>query len=102
MRSSDPSWSHVLLAFGQNDVSQRLAGPFPKFPRVPAGAAWRIAVGLVIGTDGRVRRIVPLLGSPEFTHVAIDAIRQWTYSPPVEDGEPVEAISIIEVELHGL
>jgi outer membrane biosynthesis protein TonB len=49
-----------------------------------------------------VRRIVPLFGRPEFTRVAVDAIRQWTFSPPVENGEPVEAIETIEVELHGM
>jgi len=44
----------------------------------------------VIGADGNVKAVRPLSGPALLVPTAIDAIRQWRYSPSLLDGQPIE------------
>jgi TonB family protein len=53
----------------------------------------------VIGRDGTplsvaVRNTV----NPEFANAALDAVRQWRYSPTLLNGEPVEVVTTVTIE----
>jgi protein TonB len=51
----------------------------------------------VITTDGRIAELRVISGNPLLTKAALDAVRQWLYSPTLLNGDPVEVIAPIEV-----
>jgi protein TonB len=51
----------------------------------------------IIGTNGRIRELKLLSGSPLLAHAALEAVRQWIYEPTLLNGEPVELIATISV-----
>jgi protein TonB len=51
----------------------------------------------IIGTDGHIRELRLLSGSPLLAPSALDAVRQWVYEPTLLNGEPVELVATISV-----
>jgi protein TonB len=51
----------------------------------------------IIATDGRIRELKLLSGSPLLARAALEAVRQWVYEPTLLDGEPVELVATISV-----
>ena len=53
----------------------------------------------IIGADGTVQAI-RVLGSidPDLTAAAVEAVKQWRYSPTLLNGVPVETLSNIDVQ----
>jgi protein TonB len=51
----------------------------------------------VIATDGRIRELKLLSGSPLLARAALEAVRQWVYEPTLLNGEPVELVATISV-----
>jgi TonB family protein len=52
----------------------------------------------IIGNDGRVEIIQLVSGHPLLVEAAREAVKQWTYSPTLVNGSPVEVVTKIEVE----
>ena len=66
-------------------------------PRYPAAAAefeaaGTIVVRVLVGEDGKVKetRIIKSFGNPACEQAALDAARQWEFSPATKDGVPFE------------
>ncbi|HWC97921.1 MAG TPA: energy transducer TonB [Candidatus Sulfopaludibacter sp.] len=51
----------------------------------------------VVGTDGRVRELKLVSGSPLLSPAAIEAVRRWVYRPTFLNGDPVEVSAPITV-----
>ena len=51
----------------------------------------------VVGTDGRIRELKMLSGSPLLAPAAIDAVKRWVYRPTFLNSEPVEIMAPITV-----
>ena len=77
-----------------------LFAPQPVYPRVAVQARIFGVVRLeaVIGTDGLVRHLRLVQGHPMLTSAAIEAVRQWRYTPTLLNGDPVELI--MQVDVH--
>lgn len=63
-------------------------------PKVPKELRKKIVVAVFSGTIssvGEFRDLTALGGDPVFTTVARDAVGQWRYSPPTQEGKPVDA-----------
>jgi TonB family protein len=63
------------------------------------GVEGTVLIDAVIGKDGTplsvaVRNTV----NPEFANAALDAVRQWRYSPTLLNGEPVEVVTTVTIE----
>ncbi len=65
-------------------------------PEYPArarkkGTTGEVRLSLLVGIDGRVRDVRVLSSEPAglFDDAAIQAVRQWTYTPATYEGEPV-------------
>jgi TonB family protein len=57
-----------------------------------------VLLQVVIGKDGSVERLVPIASTDSmFTNAAIQAVKQWKYSPYLLNGEPVEIDTTITV-----
>ena len=51
----------------------------------------RVLVRVLIDKTGVVRKVEVESSSPLFDDAAVEAVRQWTFRPAVESGEPVAA-----------
>jgi periplasmic protein TonB len=61
------------------------------------GRAGRVELRALIATDGTIQSLQVVSGDPLFYHSALDAVRQWRYSPTVLNGQPVEVNTFITV-----
>jgi TonB family protein len=63
--------------------AQRIAGP--------------VVLEILLGKDGRIRNISAVSGNPQLVTAAVEAVRQWRYSPTLLDGNPIEATKRVTV-----
>ena len=61
------------------------------------GVQGRVILNGIIGTDGRYKRLDVLAGPPMLQQAALDAVRQWVYTPYLRDGKPIEVETDISV-----
>jgi protein TonB len=61
------------------------------------GRSGRVELKAVIATDGSIQSLQVAGGDPLFYQSAMDAVRQWRYSPTVLNGQPVEIDTYISV-----
>ena len=57
---------------------------------------------IVVQTDGTVRNVVVLSAAPagyDFDVSALDAVRQWKFEPALFEGQPVDAVINLTVEI---
>jgi protein TonB len=71
----------------------------PVYPRMAANMRVEgvVEIEAVVGVDGRVREMKAKSGHPFLIPAALDAVRQWVYTPTLLNGRPVEVISPIVV-----
>lgn len=66
----------------------------PKYPAAAAefNAAGTIVVRVLVGEDGKVKnaRVMQSFGNPACEQAALDAARQWEFTPATKDGVPFE------------
>jgi protein TonB len=82
-------------------MAQRLVShPTPIYPPIAKSARVQGTVTLqaTIGTDGSVQNLQLLsAGSPLLVQSAMDAVKQWVYSPTLLNGNPVTVVTTIDV-----
>lgn len=66
----------------------------PKYPAeaLAAGVEGLVVVEAVIATDGSVKDVQVLRSVPLLDGAAMDAVRQWSFTPTLLNGVPVEVI----------
>lgn len=74
----------------------------PVYPRLAVAAriSGTVTLSAIIGADGRIRELRAVSGHPVLIPAALDAVRQWTYSPTLLNGVPVEVITTIDVNFR--
>jgi hypothetical protein len=89
---------------GQIAAPRQITKANPVCPGVPPGGGYTVILEATIGIDGAVRDIVTLRpGAPDqqqapFVQSAIDAVRQWQYTPTRLNNVPVPVIMTITVQ----
>jgi TonB family protein len=82
---------------------QQTRAPEPMYPEKERKARHQgvVTLEVVVGSDGATRDISVLstLG-PDFDKAAIDAVKQWKFSPAMKDGKPVAVKIAVEVGFH--
>jgi protein TonB len=61
------------------------------------GRSGRVELKAIIATDGTIQSLQVVGGDPLFYQSAMEAVRQWRYSPTVLNGQPVEIDTYISV-----
>jgi periplasmic protein TonB len=61
------------------------------------GRSGRVELKAVIATDGTIQSLQVAGGDPLFYQSAMEAVRQWRYSPTILNGQPVEIDTYISV-----
>lgn len=71
----------------------------PKYPPVAVQTRrnGRVELRAMIGADGTMRELEVVGGDPLFIQAALDAVRQWRYSPTLLSGQAVEVQTHITV-----
>lgn len=59
-----------------------------------------VELRLVVDTDGRVQSVNVVTGSPLLAPAAMDAARQFRYSPALLDGRPIETIRTADISFQ--
>ncbi len=78
---------------------QKVREVAPVYPAIAQAARVQGVVILeaVIGEDGRVRNLRVLRSIPLLDQAAIDAVRQWQFTPTLLNGEPVPVVMTVTV-----
>jgi protein TonB len=90
----------VMPVGGDVQSAKLIKHPAPTYPAMAVSARIQGAVVLqaIIGKDGTVRDLKEVsAASPLLVRSAMDAVKQWTYSPTLLNREPVEVITEITV-----
>jgi protein TonB len=74
----------------------------PIYPPVAlaAGREGTVILEAVIGEDGRVRDVRVMRAVPLLDQAAMDAVRQWRFTPTLLNGQPVPVIMSVTVGFH--
>jgi periplasmic protein TonB len=71
----------------------------PVYPplAIQAHVQGNVILHAIIGKEGEVSELQVLSGHPLLVNAAVDAVRQWRYSPTLLSGQPVEVETTITV-----
>lgn len=71
----------------------------PVYPRLAITTRISGTVRLTgrVGTDGLIHELQVVSGHPMLVPAALDAVRQWVYTPTLLSGRPVEVVAPIDV-----
>lgn len=86
---------------GNIKAPMKLHDVHPVYPPAmrDAGLEGVVPIEAVIGRDGTVTslRVVSAQVHPDFANAALDAVRQWRFSPTLLNGEPVDVVMTVSV-----
>jgi protein TonB len=88
------------IRVGGNVQQARLVRqPKPVYPPLARQARIQgtVRFNAIIGRDGTIQNLTLVTGHPLLVPSAQDAVKQWVYQPTLLNGEPVEVITIIDV-----
>ena len=74
----------------------------PQYPDMArrAGVSGEVVISGIIGTDGTLHNLKAVSGSPLLRDAALEAARQWRYSPYLLGGKAVEAETHITISFR--
>lgn len=81
---------------------QKIRDAAPVYPAVAAAARVEgmVILEAVIGEDGRVSDVRVLRSTPLLDQAAIDAVRQWQFTPTLLNGQPVPVVMTVTVNFR--
>lgn len=75
---------------------ERVAPVYPPLAR-QTRVQGTVRLHVIIGIDGKVKQLEVVSGHPLLIQSAMDAVKQWRYSPTTLNGQPVEVDTIVDV-----
>jgi len=71
----------------------------PIYPPIAQSAKIQgiVIIEAIIGKDGSVKEAKVLRPAPMLDQAALDAVRQWRYTPTLLNGQPVEVVMTVTV-----
>jgi protein TonB len=94
-----PAPRQVLRVGGDIRPPQKVRDVAPRYPALAQASKVQGVVILeaTIGEDGSVRDVRVLRGKPLLDGAAVDAVRQWRFTPTLLNGEPVPVVMTVTV-----
>lgn len=95
-----PRPSQPVRPGGQISMPKKVREIAPAYPAIAQAARVHgiVILEAVIGEDGRVRDAKVLRSIPLLDQAALDAVRQWEYSPTLLNGVPVAVVMTVTVK----
>lgn len=80
-------------------ASKLLTRVFPQYPALAKSmrVSGVVRLAVVVGRDGHIEGVRVLEGHPMLRASAVDAVKQWVYSPTYLNGQPVEVEASVDV-----
>ena len=99
---ADPSQSERVRAGGGVSEPKLIKRVEPVYPpdALAAKLSGMVILDVVIGKDGSVVDAKVLRPVPMFEAAALEAVRQWKYTPTTLNGEPIEVLLIVTVHFR--
>ncbi|MCC7499955.1 MAG: energy transducer TonB [Bryobacterales bacterium] len=84
---------------GNVQAAMLIRQPKPAYPPLAKQARVQGVVRFqaIIGKDGTIQNLQLMSGHPLLVQAAQEAVKQWIYKPTLLNGEPVEVVTIIDV-----
>ena len=84
---------------GNVQAAMAIRAPKPVYPPLAKQARIQGVVRLnaIIGKDGSIQDLKAASGHPLLVPAALAAVQQWQYKPTLLNGEPVEVVTVIDV-----
>jgi protein TonB len=84
---------------GNVQAAKLINQPKPTYPPLARQARIQgvVRFNAVIGRDGSIQNLTLVSGHPLLVPAATEAVRQWRYQPTLLNGEPVEVVTVIDV-----
>jgi protein TonB len=81
---------------------QKIHHVAPEYPPIARSARVTGVVILeaIIGEDGGVRNVTVLRSIPLLDNAAVEAVRQWRFTPSLLNGEPISVIMTVTVSFN--
>lgn len=81
---------------------RRIAYVSPVYPLIAQAARLEgdVVLEAIIGTDGTVQDLRVLQSSPLLDEAAVEAVRQWRYTPTLLNGTPVPVVMTVRVSFR--
>jgi protein TonB len=94
-----PKKKEPLPVGGLIERAQKIRDVTPVYPPIALASRIQGTVILqtVIAEDGRVRNVTVLRSIPLLDQAAIDAVRQWQFTPPLLNRQPVAVVMTVTV-----
>lgn len=80
-------------------ASKLLTRVLPQYPALAKSmrVSGVVRLAVVVGRDGHIAGVRVLEGHPMLRASAVDAVKQWVYSPTYLNGQPVEIEASVDV-----
>lgn len=84
---------------GNVQAAKLIKRPTPVYPPLAKQAriSGTVRFNAVIGKDGTIQNLTLVSGHPLLVPSATEAVRQWVYQPTLLNNEPVEVVTVIDV-----
>jgi protein TonB len=84
---------------GNVQAAMLIRQPKPVYPPLAKQARVQGVVRFqaIIGKDGTIQNLQLMSGHPLLVQSAQEAVKQWVYKPTLLNGEPVEVVTVIDV-----
>jgi protein TonB len=94
-----PAEKPLVRVGGSIRPPQKTRHVVPLYPELARAARKQgiVILEAVIGEDGRVRSLRLLRSIPLLDEAAVDAVRQWQFTPTLLNGEPVPVVMTVTV-----
>jgi periplasmic protein TonB len=90
---------HTPVRVGSIQEAKLIRRVEPVYPKlaVATRVSETVVMDLLIDEDGNVATVTVLRGHPLLNDAAIQAVKQWRYSPTIQNGEPVQVQATVTV-----
>lgn len=84
---------------GMVQSARLIRQPKPVYPPLARQAriSGTVRFNAIIGKDGHIKNLTLVSGHPLLVPAATAAVKQWVYKPTLLNGEPVEVVTVIDV-----
>jgi len=96
LAAQQTAWIKVSSGEAASHLLKKVDPEYPAFAKA-AGIQGIVCMSVDIYSDGHVRGVRPVSGSPSLADAAANALTQYLYKPFVKDGKPVSTTAIVEI-----
>jgi len=84
------------------DAPRKMHDAAPRYPDIAKKIhlEGEVILDCTIGVDGHVRETKVLQGHPLLAPAAVEAVRQWVYTPTRLNGQPIAVLLTVTVKFH--